>query len=94
MGLHGSGSLAQPIRCPCAIYMEVPGLVSDADGDELKTREDRRHRYQRDWRQLRREEKSSRKERSQEDRDRCLGMIAEVVDGHRQDRAQCDLARA
>ena len=31
------------------------------------------------------EKLESRKERAREDRDRCLGMIAEAVDGHRQE---------
>ena len=59
---------------------EVPGLVPDADGDRLSTRQARRHCYQHSRRQQRRAEKSSHKEQSRVDQDRCLGMIVEEVD--------------
>ena len=61
--------------------MEVPGLVPDVGGVEPNMKEARRHRSQRGRRQRRQEEKASRRERSLVDRDRCLDVIAEAVDG-------------
>ena len=65
--------------------MEVPGLVPNVGGVELVTKQAQRHRSQHSQRQRRREEKASRKGRSLVDRDRCLDVIAEVVDGHRRE---------
>ena len=65
--------------------LEVPGLVPAVEGVGLATKEARRHHSQRARRRRRREEKSSRRERSVVDRDRCLDVIAEAVDDHRQE---------
>ena len=85
MGLHGSRASAQLIQCPCMHDMEVPGLVPDVDGVELNTKKARRNCYQRGRRQRRREEKSSRKARSREDKDRCLDVLAEAVEENRRE---------
>ena len=67
--------------------LEVPGLVPDADGVELNTKEAQWHLYQRGRRQQRQEEKSSLKTRSREDHDiaawECLRP--EEVAMHRQE---------
>ena len=63
--------------------MEVPGLVPDVGEVELNTKEARKRRSQRSRRQRRQEETASHRERSLVDRDRCLDVIAEAVDGHR-----------
>ena len=65
--------------------MEVPGLVPAVGGVGLGTKRARCHHSQRERRRRRREEKSSRRERSVVDRDRCFDVIAEAVDGHRQE---------
>ena len=65
--------------------LEAPGLVPDADGNGLKAKPTRRHRYQRGRQQQRRAEKSSREEQSRVDQDCCFGVIAEAVDMNRRE---------
>ena len=74
--------------------MEAPGLVPDVSGVGLSTKKARRNCHQCGQWQWHQEEKVPHKERSLVDRDCCLDVIAEAVDGHRQELKVRDLARA
>ena len=64
---------------------EVPGLVPAVGEVGLGTKQARRDRSQREKRRRRRAEGSSRRARWVVDRDRCIDVIAGVVDGHCQE---------
>ena len=76
-GIGAAGTM--PLR-----DMEVPGLIPGVGEVKLDLKEARQGR-QHSRQQQRQEEKASCRGRSLVDRDRCLGVIAEAVDGHRRE---------